>query len=111
MVYRCEEAAQGSGSTADVIDLRTLSPWDREMVIESVRKTKRCLVVHEDNATAGFGAEIIATVSRACFTDLDAPPERLTMPDIPCPYSPELLNAVVPDVDKIRAAIVNLTTF
>jgi 2-oxoisovalerate dehydrogenase E1 component len=111
MVDRCEEAAKASGYTADVIDLRTLMPWDREMVLESVRKTKRCLVVHEDNATAGFGAEIIAVVSRECFTDLDAPPERLTMPDIPCPYSPDLLNAVVPDADKIRAAIVNLATF
>ncbi|MGE3334615.1 MAG: transketolase C-terminal domain-containing protein [Rhodospirillaceae bacterium] len=111
MVDRCEEAAKASGYTADVIDLRTLMPWDKEAVLESVRKTKRCLVVHEDNATAGFGAEIVAVVSRECFLDLDAPPERLTMPDIPSPYNPVLLQAAVPGVDTIRDAIVDLVTF
>lgn len=111
MVDRCEEAAKASGYTADVIDLRTLMPWDKDAVLESVRKTKRCLVVHEDNATAGFGAEILAVVSRECFLDLDAPPERLTMPDIPSPYNPVLLQAAVPGVDTIRDAIVDLVTF
>jgi 2-oxoisovalerate dehydrogenase E1 component len=111
MVDRCEEAAKASGYTADVIDLRTLMPWDKETVLASVRKTKRCLVVHEDNITAGFGAEIIAVVSRECFMDLDAPPERLAMPDIASPYSPQLLQAAVPGVDQIRDVIVDLVTF
>jgi len=111
MVDRCEDAAKASGYTADVIDLRTLMPWDKDAVLTSVRKTRRCLVVHEDNGTAGFGAEIVAVVSRECFMDLDAPPERLTMPDIPSPYNPVLLQAAVPGVDSIRDAIIDLVTF
>lgn len=111
MVDRCEEAAKASGYSADVIDLRTLMPWDKQAVLASVRKTKRCLVVHEDNITAGFGAEIIALVSRNCFMDLDAPPERLTMPDIPSPYNPVLLQAAVPSIEQIRDVIIDLVTF
>ncbi len=111
MVDRCEEAAASSGQSVEVIDLRTLVPWDRETVLTSVRKTHRCLVVHEDIATAGFGAEITAVVSQECFLDLDAPPERLTMPDIPSPYNPVLLNAAVPTVERIEAAINNLISF
>src|SRR6185503_7264299 len=63
MVPRCEAAVQAAGVSADVIDLRTLMPWDREMVLESVRRTRRCLIVHEDLRTGGFGAEIAAVVA------------------------------------------------
>ena len=105
MVARCEEAVTVSGVEADVIDLRTLVPWDRELVLESVRRTRRCLIVHEDTLTAGFGAEIAAVLSDEAFFDLDAPVRRLTMPDIPSPHSPVLLNAVVPGVEQIAAAM------
>ena len=71
MVPRCEAAAEGV--SADVIDLRTLMPWDREMVLDSVRHTRRCLIVHEDLRTGGFGAEIAAVVADEAFLDLDAP--------------------------------------
>src|SRR5262249_11381279 len=111
MVDRCEEAALSSKRSIEVLDLRTLVPWDRETVLASIKKTRRCLVVHEDIATAGFGAEIVAVVSRECFTDLDAPPERLTMPDIPSPYNPILLDAVVPGVEDIRQMIINMICF
>ena len=74
---------------ADVIDLRTLMPWDREMVLESVRRTRRCLIVHEDLRTGGFGAEIAAVVADEAFLDLDAPVARVTMPDIPSPHHPD----------------------
>lgn len=115
MVERCEQAADkiasATGKTVEVIDLRTLSPWDREAVLASVRRTHRCLVVHEDNATAGFGAEILATVGRECFLDLDAPLERLAMPDIPSPHNPVLLNAAVPGADGIAAKIEDLLRF
>ncbi|HKR23871.1 MAG TPA: transketolase C-terminal domain-containing protein, partial [Allosphingosinicella sp.] len=84
MVPRCEEAAKGV--SADVIDLRTLMPWDREMVLDSVRRTRRCLIVHEDLRTGGFGAEIAAVVADEAFLDLDAPVARVTMPDIPSPH-------------------------
>ena len=109
MVPRCEEAAQGR--SVDVIDLRTLMPWDQDMVLDSVRRTRRCLIVHEDLQTGGFGAEIAAIVADQAFLDLDAPVSRLTMPDIPSPHNPVLLNHVVPSVERIRARIDELVGF
>jgi 2-oxoisovalerate dehydrogenase E1 component len=105
MVERCEQAAAESAVEVELIDLRTLMPWDREAVLRSVRKTRRCLIVHEDTQTAGFGAEIAATLASEAFFDLDAPIERLTMPDVPSPHSPLLLDAVVPGVPRIVQAI------
>ena len=80
--------SQSGGMSADLLDLRTLSPWDREATLASVRKTRRCLIVHEDTMTAGFGAEIAAVIAKEAFFDLDAPIERLAMPDVPSPHSP-----------------------
>ncbi|HVS78156.1 MAG TPA: transketolase C-terminal domain-containing protein [Steroidobacteraceae bacterium] len=105
MVERCERAASASHVDAEILDLRTLSPWDRDAVLASVRKTHRCLIVHEDNLTAGFGAEIAARVAKEAFFSLDAPIERLAMPDIPSPHSPLLLEAAVPGVESITRAI------
>jgi 2-oxoisovalerate dehydrogenase E1 component len=105
MVERCERAAAASGVDAEILDLRTLSPWDKQAVLESVEKTHRCLIVHEDNLTAGFGAEIAACVAKEAFFSLDAPIERLAMPDIPSPHSPLLLEAAVPGVESITRAI------
>ena len=109
MVPRCEAAAEGV--SADVIDLRTLMPWDKDMVLDSVRRTRRCLIVHEDLRTGGFGAEIAAVVADEAFLDLDAPVARVTMPDIPSPHHPSLLEAVVPSVAAIRAEIERLVGF
>ena len=111
MVERCEAGAKRSGRSCEVIDLRTLMPWDRDTVLDSVRRTRRCLVVHEDLGTAGFGAEIAAVVADACFLDLDAPVSRLTMPDIPSPHHPSLLEHVLPSVASIRAEIDRLVGF
>ncbi|WP_166041782.1 transketolase C-terminal domain-containing protein [Sphingosinicella sp. YJ22] len=109
MTPRCEEAlGERSG---DVIDLRTLVPWDKEMVLESVRRTRRCLIVHEDLRSGGFGAEIAAVVADEAFLDLDAPVARVTMPDVPSPHNPVLLDHVVPSVDAIRAKIDELVSF
>ena len=105
MVERCELAAQASEVLVEVLDLRTLAPWDREAVLASVRKTRRCLIVHEDTLTAGFGAEVAAVLAREAFFSLDAPIERLTMPDIPSPHAPVLLEAAVPGVESITRAI------
>jgi 2-oxoisovalerate dehydrogenase E1 component len=105
MVERCELAVASSGVDAEVLDLRTLSPWDREATLASVKKTRRCLIVHEDNLTAGFGAEIAATLVQEAFFHLDAPIERLAMPDIPSPHSPILLEAALPSVRGIAAAM------
>jgi 2-oxoisovalerate dehydrogenase E1 component len=111
MVERCEQAAAQSAIDVELLDLRTLSPWDREAVLESVRKTRRCVIVHEDNLTAGFGSEIAAVLAKEAFSDLDAPIERLTMPDIPSPHAPVLLEAVVPSVQRIVQAIRDTASF
>ena len=105
MVERCEQAAAESAVDVDLLDLRTLCPWDREAVLESVGRTRRCLIVHEDTITAGFGAEIAAVLAEHAFFDLDAPVARLAMPDVPSPHSPLLLDAVVPGVGDIVAAM------
>jgi 2-oxoisovalerate dehydrogenase E1 component len=109
MVPRCEAAAEGV--SADVIDLRTLMPWDKEAVLESVRRTRRCLIVHEDLRTGGFGAEIAAVVADEAFLDLDAPVARVTMPDIPSPHHPKLLDWAVPSAADIRGEIDRLVGF
>ena len=67
MVERCEQAADESSVDVELLDLRTLMPWDREAVLASVRKTRRCLIVHEDKLTAGFGAEIAAVAGERGF--------------------------------------------
>jgi 2-oxoisovalerate dehydrogenase E1 component len=101
MVERCELAAKQLGESVEVIDLRTISPWDKTAVLESVRRTRRCLIVHEDGITAGFGAEVAATVAQEAFFNLDAPVNRLAMPDVPVPHNFGLMDAVVPTVEAI----------
>jgi 2-oxoisovalerate dehydrogenase E1 component len=103
MVHRCREAAVQLGTRVELIDLRTIAPWDRARVLASVEKTGRCLIVHEDTLTAGFGAEIAATVAKEAFWWLDAPVDRLCVEDVPMPYHTVLLNAVLPSVDVIAA--------
>jgi 2-oxoisovalerate dehydrogenase E1 component len=103
MVERCELAAKSIGQSIEIIDLRTISPWDKDTVLESVSKTRRCLIVHEDGLTAGFGAEVAATVAQEGFFNLDAPIQRLAIPDVPVPHNFELMDAVVPTVEAIAA--------
>ncbi|HJQ19667.1 MAG TPA: transketolase C-terminal domain-containing protein [Gemmatimonadaceae bacterium] len=107
MVHRVLEAADAL-QQIEVIDLRTIAPWDRNCVLDSVRKTGRCLIVHEDNITAGFGAEIAATVASDAFWFLDAPVDRLAVEDVPMPYHPVLLDAVLPDATRITERIETL---
>jgi 2-oxoisovalerate dehydrogenase E1 component len=109
MVPRCEAAADRY--SADVIDLRTLQPWDQDMVLDSVRRTRRCLIVHEDLRTGGFGAEIAAVVADEAFLDLDAPVARVTMPDIPSPHHPKLMEWALPSVERIGVEIERLVGF
>jgi len=116
MVERCEIAIEElkkdhTPDSIELIDLRTIAPWDKAAVLASVKKTGRCLIVHEDNMTAGFGAEIAAVVAKDGFFDLDAPIERLTMPDIPNPHNIHLLNAAVPTVERIIATIIDIVEF
>ncbi|HUO47941.1 MAG TPA: alpha-ketoacid dehydrogenase subunit beta [Acidimicrobiales bacterium] len=101
-----EAAAElaGEGCEAEVIDLRTLSPWDKDLVCESVARTSRLLVVHEDTLTAGFGAEVAAHVAEHCFWALDAPVGRVAATDTFVPYEPTLEQAVLPQVEDIAEA-------
>jgi 2-oxoisovalerate dehydrogenase E1 component len=108
MVHRCLEAADRFADRVDLLDLRTVAPWDREQVLASVQRTGRCLVVHEDTLTAGFGAEIAATVAKEAFWVLDAPVDRLAVEDVPMPYHSSLLDAVLPDAERIAARIAAL---
>ena len=110
MVERCEHAVRLSGVDTEVLDLRTLSPWDRTAVLASVEKTHRCLIVHEDNLTAGFGAEIAATLAQEAFYSLDAPIERLAMPNIPSPHNLQLLDAALPSVERIARTLQHIAS-
>jgi 2-oxoisovalerate dehydrogenase E1 component len=89
----------------EVIDLRTLVPWDHDMVAESVRKTSRVLVVHEDVMRGGFGGEIASWIADELFWDLDAPVGRVAAQDCHVAYEPSLEWAILPQVDDIAAGI------
>ncbi|MDH5507984.1 MAG: thiamine pyrophosphate-dependent enzyme, partial [Anaerolineae bacterium] len=108
MVHRCLEAAQPLGDAIEIIDLRTIIPWDKDAVLRSVGKTGKCLIAHEDTRTAGFGGEIAAVIAEEAFTDLDAPVQRITTIDSPIPYNIPMMEKVIPSVQSIRDALKGL---
>lgn len=95
------QAVETSGIDAEVIDLSTLVPWDQHTVIESVRRTGRLVVVEEAPQSGGWGNEIVATVVSQAFNSLNAPPFRITTPDVPVPYTPKLERRFLPTVDYV----------
>ena len=95
----------------EVIDLRSLVPLDFDLITESVKKTGRALVVHEDNLTAGFGAEIAAKIADELFEFLDAPVKRIAAKDIPVPYAPLLEQYALPSSKTIEDAILDIVTY
>jgi 2-oxoisovalerate dehydrogenase E1 component beta subunit len=106
------EKVAAEGISAEVVDLRTLYPVDRATILESVGKTGKALVVHEDNLTGGYAAEIAATIAEAAFTSLDAPVRRLCGPDVPAmPYSHPLQEWFMLNPDKIADAIRALAAY
>ena len=111
MVERCVKGIELVGDSIELIDLRTIQPWDKEMVLESVRKTGKCLVVHEDIQFGGFGGEIVATIVSEAFMDLDAPVARLATPQLPVPFNTTLMDAVIPTIDQIRKKMVDLLAY
>src|SRR4051812_13117390 len=114
MVYTAEEAAkelERDGVSVEIVDLRTVLPWDKAAVLESVRKTSKVLVLHEDTRTGGFGAEIAATIAEEAFESLDAPLKRITAPDTPVPFSPPLEKAYIPQVDTVAAGLRELAAY
>jgi 2-oxoisovalerate dehydrogenase E1 component beta subunit len=104
MVWTALEAAErlaGEGASVEVVDLRTLLPLDRETVCESVKKTSKVLLVHEDTRTAGLAGELAVSITETVFEYLDGPILRVTAPDTPVPYSPPLEEAFLPNVEKV----------
>ncbi len=110
-LYAALEAVEMVGADVEVIDLRTIVPWDHSLVLESVRKTNRCLIAHEDTWTVGFGAEIAATIVQQAFTFLDAPVERLAVPDCPIPYNRRSMEHLLPTAEKIAQTLQKLLRF
>jgi pyruvate/2-oxoglutarate/acetoin dehydrogenase E1 component len=115
MVYQCLNAAQMLEEEDDleieVIDLRSLSPLDRETILASVKRTNKVLIVHEDTLTGGIGAEIAAILSEELFEYLDGPITRVAAPDAPFPYAPPLEAAFMPNTEKILSAARKLAAY
>jgi 2-oxoisovalerate dehydrogenase E1 component beta subunit len=113
-VHQCLEAAEALAEevSVEVVDLRTLAPLDKETILESVRKTGKALIVHEDNLTGGIGGEVAAIIAEEAFDYLDGPVLRLAMPDVPAvPYSPPLEEHCLLNPEKIAAAIRRLAGY
>jgi len=114
MVQRSLEAAkklESQGVNVEVIDLRTICPWDKETVLSSVKKTGKVLIVHEDTRTGGFGAEIGSVIAEECFQWLDAPIMRVAAKDAPIPFAPALENAILPQESDIVSALKKLAEY
>src|ERR671924_361256 len=114
MVYTADEAAQqlaDDGVSVEILDLRTLIPWDKKAVLQSAEKTSKVLVLHEDTRTGGFGGEIAATIAEEAFEQLDAPIKRIAAPDTPVPFSPPLEKAFIPQVDDVATGLRELAEY
>jgi 2-oxoisovalerate dehydrogenase E1 component beta subunit len=115
MVHRSLKAAQTLEQEDDleveVLDLRSLTPLDRESILESVKRTNKVLIVHEDTLTGGIGAELAAILAEDLFEYLDGPITRVAAPDAPYPYAPPLEDAYLPDEEKILTAARKLAAY
>jgi 2-oxoisovalerate dehydrogenase E1 component beta subunit len=114
MVHLALEAAQmlaKDGIDLEVVDLRTLAPLDKEAIYESVRKTSKAIVLHEDNKTGGVGAEVAALLAEECFDSLDGPIMRIAAPDTPVPFSTPLEEFFLPKTADVVAAARTLAAY
>ena len=106
-----KEIERESDKSIEIIDLRTIVPWDKELVFDSIKKTNKVLIVHEDTLSSGFGAEISATISQEAFQYLDAPIMRHGAKDSPIPYAPAYELDVLPSQEKIKTDIEKLLKY
>jgi 2-oxoisovalerate dehydrogenase E1 component len=111
MVHRCLEAIKAFPKRISLLDLRTILPWDKVSVLESLHNTGKMMIVHEDTITNGFAGEIIASVTEQAFSDLDAPISRIATPDVPIPYNIGLMEAILPSVESIQKGIQDLLNY
>jgi 2-oxoisovalerate dehydrogenase E1 component beta subunit len=116
MLHGCLEAASrlrdDHGVSVEVVDVRTISPLDKETILASVRKTGKAIVVYEDNRTYGAGAEIAATIAEEAMFDLDGPIVRIGGPDVPAMgFASNLEHAFMPDADRVGAEMLELARF
>jgi 2-oxoisovalerate dehydrogenase E1 component beta subunit len=115
MTHYCLAAAkmlEAEGVSVEVVDLRSLAPLDRETILESVRKTGKAMVVHEDNITGGFGGEIAAIISEHAFDSLDGPVVRVAAPDVPAmPFNSPQEDFFMPNPQKIADAMRKLVAY
>jgi 2-oxoisovalerate dehydrogenase E1 component len=107
----CANQLEKEDYSVEVVDIRTINPLDENLIYNSVKKTGKVIIIHEDTLTAGFGAEIAARISDNCFQYLDAPVKRLAAEDMPIPYHPLLEKAVLPTREKILSAIKELLEY
>jgi pyruvate/2-oxoglutarate/acetoin dehydrogenase E1 component len=107
---RAAERLAEEGIEAEVIDPRTLDPFDWDAVTASVARTRRCVVAEEGWRTLGVGAEIAARIQEHLFYELDAPVQRVAAADVPLPYAKNLEQAALPDADDIVRAALKITT-
>lgn len=110
-LHAAERLAAEEGYEVMVVDMRTLKPYDADTVLAAVATTNRVLIVHEGWRTCGFGAELAALVADKAFHLLDAPVKRVTAPDAPIPFAPELENVYRPNSERIAAALVELIEY
>jgi 2-oxoisovalerate dehydrogenase E1 component beta subunit len=114
MVWTALEAAQElekEGLSLEVVDLRTLLPYDEQTVLASVRKCNKVILLHEDTRTGGMASELAALIAEQAFEDLDGPIVRVTAPDTPVPYSPPLEEYFLPNAQKVIAAARKLAAY
>jgi 2-oxoisovalerate dehydrogenase E1 component beta subunit len=111
MALEVAERMQKEGISIEVVDIRTLVPFDEETVLRSVRKTNRVLITHEATLTGGFAGEIAARITEKAFDSLDAPIKRVAAFDSPTPFAPTLEKAMLPNADKIHAELLNLLSY
>ncbi len=112
LALEAAEALAGDGIDVEVLDLRSLVPLDKAAILDSVKKTGKALIVHEDTRTGGFGGELAAIVAEEAFEFLDGPVRRLTGPDVPAmPFNKKLESEFLPNPERIARAMRDLAAY